>query len=649
MKNLKKKLFNLFLLLITCTLLSFCTEISTSSKPLNDLIEEKNGEIDVSFYHLSLDIDINSTYYSGKLICNFKPTESTQIVKLDLVNELKVSKVEFQNKDIEYSQIKDELIIDFSKNLVKNHLYSIIIYYGGYPQTISEANTTKGMVMAKHGNNEPVIATLSTPFLTHYWFPCHDDINDKADSIYIDIILPDTIINNRQLVAISNGELEANLVLSNKRRIFKWKHRYPIAPCYIFFAISNYQKHTETIFLRDNSELELDFYLFQEDFHASQESMSKMSEVAQFFVTKFGDYPFKKEQLAFAQIGFYSGIETQTCPIVENFTNRRFYTMVHEMAHAWFANSLTIEDWQHAWLHEGFATYAELLWDEYIRGKNAYHYSLLKKAYYQGGKIFAEPTDNPFQVFSGIVYNKGAYVLHMLRGIIGDDAFFDAIRTYLDVYQYQNVTTDDFISICEKKSGQDLDTFFDQWLKHEGHPIYNYTFSQNPRTNEISLSIRQSQMTEFDKIFEMPITILLDLEYKDTLITIINKSMKEQYTFNTNQKLLNVILDPKDYILKKIGVKKHILEISNSSIYEVNFEPSLSGRSIDITAKSAKQQKAEFILKDIDDNIVFEKSLRIGGTSKITIEIPRNVLGGQHTMIVESRYERYFSDLMILD
>ena len=649
MMNLNRKLSNLILFLIACTLLSFCTETSPSSKSLNDSIEKIDNLIDVSFYHLSLDIDIRNTYYTGKLMCDFKLIETTQKITLDLVNELKVNKVDDSNEELIFVQVNNKLIIDFPHSIEKGSLQSVTVYYEGSPQTISQGGTTKGMVVSKHGNDEPVIATLSTPFLAHYWFPCNDDIEDKADSIYIDIILPDTIINNRQLIAVSNGQQEANLILSNKRRIFKWKHRYPIAPCYAFFAVSNYQKHTESVFLKNKSELKVDYYLFQEDFEASQESMRDIAEVAQFFIHKFGGYPFKNEQLAFAQIGFYSGIETQTCPVVENFTNRRFYTMVHEMAHAWFANSVTAENWQHAWLHEGFATYVEILWDEYQKGKNAYQYNILKKAYYQGGKIFGEPTDDPFQVFSGIVYNKGAYVLHMLRGVVGDEVFFDILKTYLDMYQYKNASTNDFINICEMKSGQELDYFFEEWLNHEGHPVYNYTYFQNPRNNQIEFFIRQSQMPKYETIFQMPITLLLDLEYKDTIVTIMNKSIKEQYIFETDQKLMNVILDPEDYILKKVGVKKHIIEVNNSSIYEVEFESSLSGRTIKITTKSAKRQKAKFILIDIDNNIVFEESLRVGGTSKLTLDIPRNVLGGQHTMIVESRYERYYRDVMILD
>lgn len=654
MKNLtrrKTSKINVLLLLIALASLSFCTDNLRQHEDFNadESVVTSKSNIDITFYHLNLEINPNEDYYKSKVICKFKVLSTVNTIALDLIDALKVTSIEGKSGSLSFTQSDNKIHIVFPKKLEKKSIQSITIYYEGKPQTIEEGGTKKGLIYETHGNNEPVIATLSTPFLSHYWFPCKDDISDKADSVYVDIILPDTTINDQQLVAVSNGRLEAELKLVNNRKIFKWRHSYPIAPCYVFFAISNYQKHTEKIEDNSGAERPIDFYLFHEDYVESIEQLRKIKYVIKFFIKTFGNYPFDKEQLAFAQIGFYSGIETQTCPIVENFKARRFYTMIHEFAHAWFANSVTAKSWEDAWLHEGFATYAEILWDEYRYGKNAYRQSIQKIAYRQKGRIISEPTDNPFEVFSGIVYNKGAYVLHMLRGVVGDDIFFDILKTYTKQYQFKNASTKDFKKLCEAKSGQDLDSFFEQWLYQEGHPVYNYTFYQNPKTLDFVVNLRQSQIMKFDRHFEMPIQLLLDLEYRDTIITINNTKFIEEFVFQTDQKLLNIILDPNEWLLKEVAVWKHVLEINNSSIYEVTFENSLSGRTIDIMLKSAKTQKAEFIIKDVDENIVFQQDLKAAGTSTFTIEVPRNVLGGFHTMMVESKYERYYKDLMILD
>jgi aminopeptidase N len=651
MKNLTKWSFSYtaMLLLFTFVLLSFCTDTRSQDKKFSNTSEE--AVLDVSFYHLVLEIglDKESDYY-GKTTCQFSVSSPTNTIDLNLHSALKIEDIkDAKGNSLTYTRQENTLNIIFPQKIASNTQTTVQISYYGKPQTIEQNGIQKGFIYAHHGNYEPVIATLNTPFLSHYWFPCNEKISDKADSVYLDIIIPDTTINNYELMALANGKLEANLKLVNNKKIFKWRHRHAIAPCYIFFAISNYRKKTKKIKQEDGTYFPIDFYVFNEDYNESLLQMNEIKKVFTFFSNKFGAYPFGDEQIAFAQIGFYSGIETQTCPILENLTQRRFYTMIHELAHSWFANSVTAQTWQDAWLHEGFATYAEVLWDEYRYGKIAYQNSIQKRAYYEGGKIYGEPTTNPFQVFSGIVYNKGAYVLHLLRGVVGDDVFFDILTTYSARYQNKNASTIDFINICKEKSNYDFDTFFNQWIYGEGFPSYSYSFYQNPKSLEINFTIRQTQVAEVNQIFKMPIQLYLDLEFRDTIITINNQDYYEEYTFKTEQKINNIILDPNNWLLKKVEQKKHLIEISNNGIYDVIIDQSLSGRTLDLVIKSAKIKKVFFLLKNVENRTVYEKKLTVGGTAMVKIEIPRNIEGGAYTIIIESKSERFFKDLMILD
>lgn len=650
MKNLLKLRIShsLILPLLTFALFSFCKDNKSYPNGITKMKEE--AVLDVSFYHIVLEIGLDKNYYQGKVTCQFRLSSPTNTVNLDLHQALKIDEIKDENDNtLTYTRQGSKLNIIFPQNLAPTVLTTVHIIYHGKPQTIEQNGIKKGLIYEHHGNYEPVIATLNTPFLSHYWFPCNDKISDKADSVFLDIIIPDTTINNYPLMALANGKLEASLKLNNNKKIFKWRHRHAVAPPYIFFAISNYRKLTEKVQQEDGTDFPIDFYVFNEDYNESLPQTESIKGVFSFFSNKFGTYPFADEQMAFAQIGFYSGIETQTCPIVESLTHRRFYTMIHELAHAWFANNVTAETWQDAWLHEGFATYAEVLWDEYRYGKRAYQSSIEKRAYYEGGKIYGEATSNPFQVFSGIVYNKGAYVLHLLRGVVGDEVFFDILKTYLTRYQNKNASTVDFINICKEKSPYDFDTFFNQWLYQEGFPIYNYSFYQNPRDMEITFTIRQTQVAAVNQVFKMPIQLYLDLEFRDTIITIENNDYYEEHTFKINQKLNDIILDPNHWLLKKIEQKKHLIEKNNNGIYDVEIKSSLSGRTLNLTLKSAKRQKAEFLLQNVDGKTVYSESLNVGGTAMVKIEIPRNVEGGAHTIIIESKSERFFKDLMILD
>lgn len=610
----------------------------------------KSSEIiDVKFYDLSFDIDVENKYLEAEAICHFDVLISQDTFYLDLVNELKVTTVFEESKALNYFQADNKLGFVFSERPSKNELKKVKIIYAGNFQKTGNGGIEKGLIFETHGNDEPVIATLSTPFLAHYWFPCKDDISDKADSVFIDITIPNDTINNQALTTVSNGKLIHEINLRNDKKLFRWQHRYPIASCYVFFAVSNYKIFQKTYKDKFGNEFPLRFYSFPEDYETSLLQVENVEKALDFFTDLYGVYPFAKEGFGLAQIGFYSGIETQTCPIVESISDRRLYTLIHELSHAWFANSVTAKTWQDAWLHEGFATYSEALFLEKSRGRKGYLRAINQFEHLEAGSIFAEQTDNPFEVFSGIVYNKGAYVLHSLRGFVGDEDFFKILKNYYETYQYKNVSTNDFKEICELISGKNLETFFNQWVYGTGHPQYVYSYYQNPKTLDIILNIRQAQVVKTKTVYDAPIQLYLDFAYRDSVMTIENSEVFQKYTIPSTQKLLNLEIDPNNWILKEVLIKKEILEVSNNAIYEVEIIPNLSGRKIDLTLKSAKRQPATFKLNDAYGTTKMSKTIRTAGTSMLTVEIPRNIEGGHYTIIIETKFERYFKDLMILD
>jgi aminopeptidase N len=585
----------------------------------------------------------------AKAICHFQVLSPQDTFYLDLIDGMKVSKVTNGFKNIKYFQINNKLGFIFNKPCKINSNKKVEITYSGKPHKVENAGTKKGLVFDKHGNKKPIIATLSTPFLAHYWFPCNDDIADKADSIFIDITIPNDTINENPLIAISNGRLIHEINLRNGKKIFRWQHRYPIAPCYAFFAISNYKIYQKSFEDKLGNSFPITFYSFPEDYEASLPQIEKVEKALHFFTDLYGVYPFANEGFSLAQIGFYSGIETQTCPIVENIKEKRLYTLIHELSHAWFGNSVTIKNWQDAWLHEGFASYSEALFLEKLRGRKGYLQAINKFRYLQKGTVYVEKTDNPFEVFPGIIYNKGAYILHSLRGYVGDEAFFKILKEYYKNYAYKSVTTKDFQTISEFISGKELDGFFNQWIYGSGHPQYIFSYYQNPKTLDITLNIRQAQVIKTKTVFNSPIQLYLDFSYKDSIITIQNTEAFQKFVIPSKQKLLNLDIDPNNWILKEVLVKKEILRISNNSIYEAEIIPNLSGRKVDLVLKSAKRRRANFILKDFYGRPKFSKSFTVAGTTMESIEIPRNVEGGYYTVEVSTKYERYFKNIIILD
>ena len=175
---------------------------------------------------------------------------------------------------------------------------------------------------------------------------------------------------NIPLIAVSNGLLDTIETIGNKK-IFRWKHNYPAVPYYIMVAISNYI-HFQDIYYGDGYNFPLDYYVFKSHLEAAKKGVAKMEDIMDFFTDKFGKYPFANEKYAMTQLGFYGGIENQTNSIVNSMGTDRLRLIVHELAHQWFADMITCETWNHAWLNEGFASYAEALYAEHSEGTNDY-------------------------------------------------------------------------------------------------------------------------------------------------------------------------------------------------------------------------------------------------------------------------------------
>jgi hypothetical protein len=213
---------------------------------------------------------------------------------------------------------------------------------------------------------------------------------------------------------------------------------------------------------------------------------------------------------------------------------------------------ITCKNWHHGWLNEGFATYGEALWEEHTGGFSAYKANMLTNRYLGGGTLYLQDINDPFQIFIPIIYSKGAYVLHMLRGVLGDSLFFNSLSAYANSPQlrYDHATTEDFQNICETVSGKDLDSFFDQWIYDEYYPVYEYGYYQ--QDSLVSVSVRQIQnQSGWRDLFEMPIQLKFFFDNgTDSMLTVWNDSLFQQFEFHFSHNVINLELDPDHWILR---------------------------------------------------------------------------------------------------
>jgi hypothetical protein len=232
-----------------------------------------------------------------------------------------------------------------------------------------------------------------------------------------------------------------------------------------------------------------------------------------------------------------------------------FWVLVHELAHMWFGDMITCADWNDAWLNEGFASYAECLWAEELYGQEGYRQCMQGKKYLQGGSLYLENVNDPFGVFLTIIYHKGSWVLHMLRGIMGDELFFNSLYSYANAPElaYKNANSKDLQNIFERESNLDLEAFFQAWLYGSYYPDYHYNYEQS-NEQELKFYLKQEQESSLGSstLFEMPIELMLVFEDGgDSLLTIENNTFYQEYSIAVNHPISTIELDPNDWILCK--------------------------------------------------------------------------------------------------
>jgi len=562
--NTPIKYITLVFLLISVTIF---TSLKTSAQKSKELLKHYDFEfqtfkefviknatfksdtnIDVKFYHLNIEIGIESPFVGGTVLCSFEPLmNNLNEVKLNLNSALIVQNISDPCES--FYQDNDKIIITLNDDFNIGDQIDLSIEYEGIPVM---AGGYKGLRYETHAGNEPIIATLSTPYLAHYWYPCKDGPEDKPDSVYIDITIPELTFSGIEIMAVSNGLLE-NVIDNGNTKTFQWRHRYPIVTYYVMAAISNYE-HFQQIFNGTGGEtFPLDYYVFQEDLNISQQGVSEMPDAMQFFSDVFGTYPFSNEKYGMTQLGFYGAIENQTNTITNNMSPSWFEISVHELGHMWFGDNITCSDWHHAWLNEGFATYSEALWKEHSEGFDEYLTYIQGDQYWSGGTLYLQNAQDTFNIFQPIIYSKGSFTLHMLRGVVGEELFFEGLLNYAQHPDliYGNATTADLQEVFESTSGMDLEFFFDQWIYDEFFPAYQYNYIQN-EDHSINFTIKQTQGDLGRRpVFKMPIRIKFNYSSGgDTTITVWNNEQLQYFFLELPEAISSLDFDPEKWILR---------------------------------------------------------------------------------------------------
>ncbi|CAH0994573.1 hypothetical protein EMA8858_00683 [Emticicia aquatica] len=559
-----KKLINL-LITVLLSLSAFAQEDGSdvcSDAKIKNLSRFKNAriayagdeKIDVTYYKLNLNISYSQQYIKGEATITFKTKSNISTCFLDLKSLLRVDSVKLGSKKISFIQEANKVNLTLDKQYIQGQAIGVVVYYQGRPNNSAFGS----FAFSTHGSNgQPVVWSLSEPYGAPDWFPCKDTPSDKADSSDVWITMP------KEFVSVSNGILTKILENNDNTRTYQWKNRYPIAQYLISIACSNYVEYKNYFKYSPTDSMMVTHYIYPESFTASvKNQLDQTPFMLKLFSEKFGLYPFIKEKYGHAQCGFSGGMEHQTCSSMGSFG---VSLIAHELTHQWFGDKVTCKNWENIWLNEGFATYGDVMYSEAIGGKTAYDTKIIAnaiKAKQAIGSIYVQNINSEDEIFnSNRSYAKGALVLHMLRGIVGDEKFFKILQNYLvSNVAFDAAVTEDFQKIAEETTGLKLDYFFKQWIYGENYPKYSYSWTVSEATSSINLNVTQAQNTT-PAYFSMPVEFKIVMKDGSSSIAtvFIDKASQVIQLIKPKGDVSQVIFDPENKILKDVTELKNTL------------------------------------------------------------------------------------------
>ena len=488
------------------------------------LPDDLRAAYDVEAYHLELRVSPAAKQLNGSVRMTAATTApGLQGVELDLVDSLDVRTVLFAEQELDFEHADDRVRASLPSALSDGERFELTVVYAGSP---GASNDFDGFHWVETEDGSPWINTSCQGSGAHSWWPCKSSYyhpEDKPERISMTVTVPDG------LYVVSNGVLDGIDEHADPLRTFRWSHPYPLETYTVTLNIAPY--------VVVESELEVTgvdqpvpwiYYVLPEDAEKAAVQFTQMPELIRIFSEAFGPWPFPDAKIALVQTNFW-GMEHSTAVaygssfplwIEQNGgrdpwggRNRWFdYILVHEMAHEWWGNAVSATHWGDFWLHEGFGTYAEGVYVEGIDGREAadryYGEQMRGVNRSRRSRLYRGADVNSGEAYAGIIYSKGATVLHTLRHYVSDDeAWWQALRDFNTEFRYGNASTEDFQAVLERTTGRDWEQFMTEWVYGEGVPRTNGTV----RATEAGILIELTNEGSGGNGFHLP----LDLAWKE--------------------------------------------------------------------------------------------------------------------------------------
>ncbi|MFY8021108.1 MAG: M1 family aminopeptidase [Bacteroidia bacterium] len=542
---------------------------------------------DVRYHKFKLQLEKDTTYIQGSVVSGVSSLKNgLDTFAFELHSNLVLdSIINTKGESLSFTRVNHGVYCKLNQSYNKGEWIELEIYYHGLPPSDASAAIGNGFSTGRSQTYGAQITwSLSQPYAAMEWWPCKQSLNDKIDSVDLEIT---TGKNNR---VGSNGKLIQVLSINNNSNRFDWKSRYPIDYYLISVSVGEYIEITDYAKPKGYSDsILIQHYLYnQKAYTNNKANIDATTDMLEYFSELFGLYPFHKEKYGHSMAPFSGGMEHQTMTTQGIFP----YTIVaHELGHQWFGDHVTCGSWSDLWLNEGFATYTEFLALEGLKPgeEKAEMIDVHNNAKNGTESIYIIDTANVPRLFSSsLTYNKGGAVLHMLRYVVGDSAFFAGLKLYLKTFGGSTARTPDFQNVMEQVSGKNLNAFFNEWIYSRAYPSYIISWNYTP--GFVHLLSNQKNAKGYSNLFSIPMNYRfyyhkgdsLDIRYDGTT------NENDYHKIAVTDSVVKIVFDPENYILNDIVILKNPALTSIESLsFESEFTvfPNPAKESIQVQSK----------------------------------------------------------------
>lgn len=528
-----KLLIRLLIIFSVCSTL-YSNEISSAVKYIEQPFDVLNYDANINFTNIAnKQIQANCTI---ELLWKDKSQDNRFFFNL---KNLLVDSCFYNGKRI-IPQLSQEKVDDDNYYIINpegdyKDTSNVLVFYSGTMENEGGDMAWGGVTYQEDilfsmgvGFNNPYVSS------TRFWLPCYDHPSDKA-------LYKLRITVNDDLVVASNGNLLIEEPAGDGKITYRWTGSQPAATYMLTFAVGKFRRLEF-----GNENLSMPVFTLEKDINNCNTGFKLLQKMVSTYEKYFGQYPFEKVGYVVTPIG---SMEHQTMISLAagaiSTSDTVSLTVAHELAHQWFGGLVTPTDFRDAWLNESFASFCEALYTEELLGKAAYLAKLSKdiSTYFSSAAsegifpLWDFKRTNPSSNYPVTIYYKGSVVLAMLRNEIGDEAFFSAIKNYIEKHRNSNVTTTDFISEVNSASGKDMQWFFDQWVYGKGYPKLNistfyHPYEDNPNIGRVEINVVQTQDASWGIYKNLPIEMVM---YNGQ-----NYTLKDIFV---NQKEEHIVLD----------------------------------------------------------------------------------------------------------